>query len=68
MPVAAKSKQEQTSYPLEIEEACDALRNLGYRQPDVSSAADYMSRNPQESTEKYLKLGLQFLMKKKLGG
>ena len=68
VPVTAKTKQEQPSYPLEIEEACDALRNLGYRQPDVSAAADYMSRNPQESTEKYLKLGLQFLMKKKLGG
>jgi Holliday junction DNA helicase RuvA len=68
VPVANKTKQDMPSYPVEIEEACDALRNLGYRQPDVSAAADYMSRNPQESTEKYLKLGLQFLMKKKLGG
>lgn len=68
VPVTAKTKQDQPSYPIEIEEACDALRNLGYRQQDVSAAADYMSRNPQESTEKYLKLGLQFLMKKKLGG
>ncbi len=68
VPVTAKTKQDQPSYPIEIEEACDALRNLGYRQPDVFAAADYMSRNPQESTEKYLKLGLQFLMKKKLGG
>ncbi len=68
VPVTAKTKQDQPSYPIEIEEACDALRNLGYRQQDVSAAADYMSRNPQESIEKYLKLGLQFLMKKKLGG
>ncbi len=68
VPVQNRSKQDTPSYPKEIEEACDALRNLGYRTPDVTAAADYMSRNPQESTEKYLKLGLQFLMKKKLGG
>ena len=68
VPVANETKQDMPSYPVEIEEACDALRNLGYRQPDVASAADYMSKNPQKSTEKYLKLGLQFLMKKKLGG
>jgi Holliday junction DNA helicase RuvA len=69
VPVEQKKKQAASaSYAPEIEEACDALRNLGYKQPDVTSAADYMSENPQKSTEDYLKLALKFLMKKKLGG
>jgi len=68
VPVAVKAKQEVQTYPKEIEEACDALRNLGYRQNDISSAADYMMKKPGARTEEYIRIGLQFLMKKKLGG
>lgn len=69
VPVQNKaSKGETQTYPKEIEEACDALRNLGYRQSEISSAADYMNKNPQDSTQKYIKLGLQFLVRQKLGG
>ena len=69
VPVEQRAKAQNTSsYPAEIEEACDALRNLGYRTPEVNSAADYMSQNRQDSTEAYIKIGLQFLMKKKMGG
>ena len=68
VPVQNKTKADTSSYPKEIEEACAALSSLGYKQSDISSAADYMSKNPQENTEKYLKLGLQFLARQKLGG
>ena len=68
VPVQNKAKEETAKYPKEIEEACDALRNLGYRQAEISAAADYMSKNPQDSTQKYLKAGLQFLVRQKLGG
>ena len=68
VPVAVKNKAQPESYATEIEEACDALRNLGYRQQDITSAAEYMKSKPQEKTEDYVRLGLQFLMKKKLGG
>jgi Holliday junction DNA helicase RuvA len=68
VPVATKAKAEAQTYSNEIEEACDALRNLGYRQQDVTSAADYMMSKPGEKTENYIRMGLQFLMKKKLGG
>ena len=68
VPVAVKQKGQQETFPKEIEEACDALRNLGYRQSDIASAADYMKSKPQAKTEDYIRMGLQFLMKKKLGG
>ncbi|MBR2793268.1 MAG: Holliday junction branch migration protein RuvA [Solobacterium sp.] len=68
VPVAVKQKAVQESYSTEIDEACDALRNLGYRQPDITAAAEYMKTKPKAKTEDYVRLGLQFLMKKKLGG
>ena len=50
VPVANRTnaKADETAYPPQIEEACEALRNLGYRQSDLNAAADYMSRNPQD--------------------
>lgn len=69
VPVEQRTKQQpQTKYSSEIEEACDALRNFGYKQQEISSAADYMSGLDAMKTEEYIKAGLKFLMKKKLGG
>ena len=68
VPVQNKQKGESAQYSREIEEACDALRNLGYRQQEISSAADHLSKLEPMTTEEYLKAGLKFLMKKKLGG
>ncbi len=57
-----------TKYGVEIMEACDGLKNLGYRQNEIDSAAAFMNERPGLQTEEYLKIGLQFLMKKKIGG
>ena len=58
-------KQDTISYPAEIREALEGLKNLGYKQGELSAVANMMSENPGLTTEKYLKLGLQFLVKQK---
>ena len=58
-------KQDTVSYPVEIREALEGLKNLGYKQGELSAVANMMSENPGLTTEKYLKLGLQFLVKQK---
>ena len=58
-------KQDAVSYPAEIREALEGLKNLGYKQGELSAVANMMSENPGLTTEKYLKLGLQFLVKQK---
>ena len=58
-------KQDTVSYPAEIREALEGLKNLGYKQGELSAVANMMSENPGLTTEKYLKLGLQFLVKQK---
>ena len=59
------TKQDTVSYPAEIREALEGLKNLGYKQGELSAVANMMNENPGLTTEKYLKLGLQFLVKQK---
>ena len=61
------SKQEET-YSSDIQDAVAALKNLGYKQGEVNQAAKRMNEEAGLTTEEYLKIGLQFLMKKKIGG
>ena len=62
-----QSKDSKESYSTEIHDACEALKNLGYKQGEITQAAKVMSESNSLSTEEYLKIGLQFLMKKKVG-
>lgn len=62
-----QSTEEKANYGTQIQEACEALKNLGYKQGEITQAAKVMSESQNLSTEEYLKLGLQFLMKKKVG-
>ena len=64
--VQTASKAE--SYALPVQEALDALKNLGYKQGELQIAGKYMSEKPGLTTEEYLKIGLQALVKAKLGG
>ncbi len=59
--------KEKENYSSEINDACEALKNLGYKQGEITQAAKIMSESSNLSTEEYLKIGLQFLMKKKVG-
>ncbi len=52
-----------TSLSNEILDAMEALKNLGYRSKEVEKAAESMSQEKGLTTQEYLKLGLQFLMK-----
>ena len=63
-----QSAPEDQKYATEIAEACDALKNLGYKQGDINLAAKIMNEQAGLKTEEYLKIGLQALMKAKMGG
>ncbi len=58
-----KSQSSQPSYPQEIQDALEGLKNLGYKQGELGPAANKMSETPGLTTEQYLRIGLQFLMK-----
>ncbi|SJZ99083.1 Holliday junction branch migration protein RuvA [Anaerorhabdus furcosa] len=52
----------------EIQDALEGLKSLGYKQGEIQSVANSLSERPGLSSDEYLKLGLQLLMKKKVGG
>ena len=62
---SANPKQVTQDYPPEIRDAIEGLKNLGYKQGELNSAANMMSEKPGLTTEQYLKLGLQYLVKQK---
>lgn len=64
----AAAPRAQQTYPPEIQDALDGLKGLGYKPGELTEAAAMMQGKPGLSTEQYLKLGLQFLMRQKIGG
>ena len=60
-PVKAQSSAQ--TYPKEIAEALEGLKNLGYKPGELGPVANKMSETPGLSTEQYLRIGLQFLMR-----
>ena len=56
------------SYPKEIDEALEGLKNLGYKSGELNGCAEYLNSHPGKKTEEYLKMGLRYLMNQKLGG
>ncbi|MDO4416304.1 MAG: Holliday junction branch migration protein RuvA [Erysipelotrichaceae bacterium] len=58
-----KVQSAQPSYPQEIMDALEGLKSLGYKQGELTPAANKMSETPGLTTEQYLRIGLQFLMK-----
>ncbi|MGM9940533.1 MAG: Holliday junction branch migration protein RuvA [Bulleidia sp.] len=65
---AAPVKEKDTTYPPEISDALEGLKNLGYRSAELGSVGNMLLQKPGLTVEQYLKLGLQFLSKQKLGG
>lgn len=57
----ASSPRVSEEYPPEIRDAMEGLKNLGYKQNEVSSAAKVMNESPGLSTAEYLRIGLRFL-------
>ena len=56
------------SYPKEIADALEGLKNFGYKGNDLTSAANVMKEKPGLNEVEYLRLGLQFLARQKKGG
>jgi len=61
-------KEAEVPQTAEVQDALDALKNLGYKTGDINAAANRMNEEPGLTSDQYLRLGLQFLMKKKIGG
>ena len=64
--VQADTKQEAFEQP--VQEALEALKNLGYKPGELQAAGKVMSEKTGLTTEEYLKIGLQALIRVKLGG
>ena len=57
------AKTPSMNYPEEIRDAMEGLKNLGYKQNEVNSAAKAMMESPGLSTAEYLRIGLRYLSK-----
>lgn len=62
------SLSQSESYPKEIADALEGLKNFGYKGNDLTSAANVMKEKPGLNEVEYLRLGLQFLARQKKGG
>lgn len=58
-----ESEKKDETLPVPVQEACEALKNLGYKPGEISQAAKRMGEEPGKTTEQYLKIGLQYLMR-----
>lgn len=65
---AEKQKSVTPEYSKEITDALEGLKNLGYRGSDLTSVGNMLSEKPGLTVSEYLKLGLQYMQKQKLGG
>ncbi len=63
-----QTDQKGDTYEAPVQEALDALRNLGYKPGELQTAGKVMSERSGLTTEEYLKIGLQALVRAKLGG
>lgn len=49
------------TYAPAVQEALDGLKNLGYKQGDLTQAANMMAEKPGLTTAEYLRMGLRYL-------
>jgi len=68
VPAETAGTAAKPSYPREIEDALNGLKGLGYKPSELNGVQDYMLQQPGKTTEQYLKLGLQYLLKNRIGG
>lgn len=63
IPTTVKSTSSKQTYPQEIQDALEGLKNLGYKAGELSSVANIMNESPGLTTEEYLRIGLSILSK-----
>lgn len=57
------SSKSNEKYPQEISDAIEGLKNLGYKQAELSSCIHYMSEHPGLTVEQYMSMALRFMAK-----
>ncbi len=57
----------ENSVSREITDALEGLKTLGYKSGELKSVVKYLREKPNLSSDEYLKIGLQYLMKIKRG-
>ena len=50
-----------------IADAMEALKALGYKQSELSGLGKVMREHPNQSSDEYVRLGLQYLLQRKRG-
>ncbi len=58
-------KQNNSKYSKEINDAIEGLKNLGYKQSELSNCIHYMAENPGLTVEQYMSMGLRYMAKAK---
>lgn len=61
----SSSKQTGSKYSKEINDAIEGLKNLGYKQSELSNCIHYMAENPGLTVEQYMSMGLRYMAKAK---
>ncbi|MFV0480038.1 MAG: Holliday junction branch migration protein RuvA [Anaerorhabdus sp.] len=61
------SGSEDKSLNSEMEDALTGLKSLGYKAGELKPLANYFREHPNLTSDDYLKMGLQYLMKAKRG-
>lgn len=62
-PVSSSSNKSKEIYPQEINDAIEGLKNLGYKQSELSNCIHYMAEHPGLSVEEYMSMGLRYMAK-----
>lgn len=60
--------QEVSTMSQEISDALEGLKSLGYKNNEVNGLVKELSKHQNLSSDEYLKMGLQLLLKRKVGG
>lgn len=58
-----ESSKEDKNLTSELNDAVDALKSLGYKQNEINSVMKILKEMPQTTTDEYVKVGLQNLIK-----
>lgn len=62
------TQKKKESYSKEITEAMEGLKNFEFKPGEIAKAGQYMNEHPGLTTEEYIRMGLRFINKSKLGG
>ncbi|MCR5795590.1 MAG: Holliday junction branch migration protein RuvA [Solobacterium sp.] len=67
VPVPGNTQKASVQYPPEIRDALEGLKNFGYKAGELNAVGNVLLEKPGLKTEEYIKIGLQYLLRKSGG-